>query len=213
MDKAGIWFTDVDRAAATFDAASITGWKDALRARMDDAGYALQDGISSTAVMDNFDFIAGAEVLYMVPGLAEVCPVHVYPSADSPRAADGKASVSLNGLVGALCKEGDWLMVIYETSKGKYRTGWIDASANETLRQVSAVTMPARFEFQSGALLKSAALFDDPVNRAGTLFKLTQGATVTVLDSNLPGLCYVEALHQGQVYRGFIKKDALEIRP
>lgn len=63
----------------------------------------------------NIEFFAGAEALYLCLERDVRCPVHVGSSASSPRAAGGKAAVSLRDWVIALCREGDWLMVLYET--------------------------------------------------------------------------------------------------
>ncbi|MEG0767790.1 MAG: hypothetical protein RR482_08735, partial [Clostridia bacterium] len=123
---AGVYFTNVNKVAATFDPAAIAAVRMELSRLTEGAVY--------------IAYFADAEPLYMALGRDHTCPVYVRPDESSPRAADGKAAVSLNSWVAVLCKEGDWLMVLYETAQDKYRTGWIHASPDEQLTQVASVT-------------------------------------------------------------------------
>lgn len=214
MDKAGLLPISVNRAAATFDQSEILSWRSKMMVALEEGGY--QKGgrfENSVPLLDDFDCIAGAEPLYIALGQATKCPVYAYPSENAPRAANGKAAVSLAGAVGVLCREGDWLMVIYETSENQFRTGWVNPKGNAQLALALQAAMPANFDVyrRECVTTQKATLFDDPLNQSGTLCTLAKGAKVTVLSETWDAwnICYVEAQYNGQLYRGFMAADQL----
>ena len=158
----------------------------------------------------NIEFFAEAEPLYMALGLDKRLPVYVFGNNAAPRAAGGKAAVSLEDWVITLCKRDEWMMVLYETSANHYRTGWVDTSGDPMLTKVCELTMPARFEEGRQAVTnRKTPLWDDPVNASGELVKLKANTAVTVL-WEYGRLCYVEALAQNDVWRGFVDVRCLE---
>lgn len=198
MQTAGILFTSLERSAQRFDPAQIGAAQKRLK------------GDVQGAV--RVEYFAEAEPLYMALGRDVRCPVHVAPDAGSPQAAKGKAAVSLKDWVIVLCKEGDWLMILYETGKGKYRTGWIDASQDEMLMEVAGVTMPAGFQSRPVEVQAETQLYDDPVHDSGVVCSVPSGSRVTILwEGSIEGysedVAYAEARLHGEAWRGFMKWD------
>lgn len=209
LQTAGILFTQPELNAASFDPRVIR-----------EAGQALEERMQGAP---NIEFFAGAEALYLCLERDVRCPVHVGPSASSPRAAGGRAAVSLKDWVIVLCREGDWLMVLYETRPGRYRAGWIDSTQDDMLARVCSLTMPADFNQGSTARLSAAtALWDDPLSHSGEVCALPAGTQLTVLwedglswrkgewwDADAPA--YVQAVQGGQTWRGFVPRSRLEL--
>lgn len=198
LQTAGIWMGSVDIAAATFDPNVIWVARDALQGACQDA--------------PNIEYFADAEPLYMALSLDVKLPVYTAPNAAGARAASGKASVSFDEWVIGLCKTDNWMMVLYETSAGHYRTGWVDTSAHETLKSVCEFVMPAKFlSGQEKKTVLKAPLYDDPINCDKPLLTIPKNTAVTVLwtdDVLLPS--YVQVQTQNDVWRGFVWQSNLE---
>lgn len=197
MDKASLYLGQIDRSAV--DPQSIRQWRDAVGVSEESLGRAAQ-----------MDCIAGAEALYLSPNVTLTCPVHVFPSADSPRSADGKAAVSLNDWSAVLCREGDWLLMLYATGRSSYRTGWVDSRGDEVLQQAASVSMPARFTEESSIVRQKTVLFDDPINQTGPVLTLDPGDKITLLARDWSDMAYAEVQQNGLRYRGFVKTQALK---
>lgn len=209
LATAGISFTKAEQSAAALDPWTLFEQKSALRASMRGA--------------PNIEYFAGAEPLYMRLGKDVRCPVHMSPDVSSPRAGNGKAAVSLRDWVIALCREGDWLMVLYETRPGSYRTGWVDATQDAALARACSLTMPAGFtQGQTARLTARAALWDDPLSHASEVCALPAGTQLSVLwedglawgrgdwfDVDAPA--YVQVVRNGQTWRGFVARNKLEM--
>lgn len=199
MDKASLYLGLIDRSAAAFDPQSIRRWRDAVGVSEESLGRAAQ-----------MDCIAGAEALYLSPNVVRTCPVHVFPSTDSPRSADGKAAVSLNDWSAVLCREGDWLLMLYATGRSSYRTGLVDSRGDEVLQQAASVSMPARFTEESNTVRQKTVLFDDPINQTGPVLTLNPGDKITLLAREWSDMAYAEVQQNGVCYRGFVKTQALD---
>ena len=165
-------------------------------------------------------FFADAKPLCVALNEKKTCPVYTRPSRVSPRAADGKAAVSLEDWVMLLCRKGDWAFVLYETKPGHYRTGWIEGAQNEKLERAVQMTQEAAFLWYGGTINKDTALMDDPVNADGVLGTVPEGTRAAYLDvmearkaddSETEALVYVETTLNGQVWRGFIREDDIDL--
>ena len=163
---------------------------------------------------------ANAEPLCVELNEKMTCPVHTRPSRVSPRAADGKAAVSLEDWVMLLCRKGDWAFVLYETKPGHYRTGWVEGAQNDKLERAVQIAQKAAFAWYGGTINKDTALMDDPVNADGLLGVVTKGTRATYLDvmharktedSEAKTLIYVETTLNGQVWRGFIHEEDIDL--
>ncbi len=200
----------MNREASTFRARDIfdAHWMlmDLLTGELD---LAVREQYVNSALMDNYADIGEAEVLYTHLGIDKTIPVYVYPDARAPRAAKGKAAVSLKDPVAFLCREGDWLLVHYAIGKGKHRTGWVNMHDHPILEQIADVSMEPQFTHDTIQVKKKTALVDDPINVSGTLCTLKKGAKVTVLARKAP-LFYVEAAVGGKTYRGYVESEYLE---
>ena len=197
MHLAGLAFERNERAASAFGPAGGKKRENELKSRMKNAPQ-----------LDGFD---GAEALYVSPGIKVQYPVYTAPDEGSMRGAKGKASVSFNDWVALLGKEGDWLLILYETSSGHYRVGWIDAGEETFLTRMAKYTMPLQYgDRYTETLKEERALFDDPINETGTIVNLPAGHPVTVLQTyfaaagKLHEIAYVETVYNGQALRGFV---------
>ena len=51
-----------------------------------------------------------------------------------------------------LCRKGDWAFVLYETTPGHYRTGWIEGAQNDRLERAVQMTQEAAFAWYGGTI-------------------------------------------------------------
>ena len=201
LQAAGLWFEAIDRSAATFDSKALKA-----------AFKGLKKAMKSAVRVEDF---ADLEPLYAALNEKQFCPVYARPSADSPRAANGKAEVSLSDWLILLAREGDWAFVLYETKPGQYRTGWIEGAQNEKLEQAVRMTKEATYrEAGLARVVKKTALVSDPVTGSGVIGTLKAGTELTHLcwmtaetkeGCDVPYNVYVEVELDGQTWRGFVK--------
>lgn len=201
---------EMNREAASFRARDIfdARWMlmDLLTGELD---LAVRERYVNGALMDNYADIGEAEVLYTHLGIDKTVPVYVYPDKKAPRAAKGKAAVSLKDPAAFLCRDGDWLLVHYEIGEGKHRTGWVNTHDDPILERIADVSMEPQFTHDTIQVKKKTGLVDDPINVSGTLCTLKKGSKVTVLARKAP-LFYVEATVGGKTYRGYVESEYLE---
>ncbi len=190
---AGISYdTDLDTTFAGFNPDQLAQKRDALAKACEKASMPIE-------------YFAGCEPLYIAPGEDTLLPVYVTPYENAPRSAHGKASVSLNDWLCILCKEGDSLMVLYETTPNHFRTGWISPSGIQCLEIAAAYTPEAVWETRPDThAVGPSVLFDDPINRTGTVCLVPDDASLPCLFHLSPTLNYVEYRTNTQVWRGFI---------
>ena len=106
------------------------------------------------------------------PGAEGTVAVHLGPSAQSPRAADGKAAVALDEPFYCYGAEDGWLMIRYSANGGRvWRIGYIDLAA---LPQTGGLEQTPLLPFASetGARVQletDAPLTDDPTGGAEIL--------------------------------------------
>ncbi|MBQ6562454.1 MAG: hypothetical protein IJL88_00980 [Clostridia bacterium] len=202
----------INREASTFRARDIFEAHETLMNLLNwDFDLAIREQYVNAALMDNYADIGEAEVLYACLEMEKTIPVYVYPDSRAPRAAKGKAALSLKEPAAFLCREGDWLMVHYETGKGKHRTGWVNIHEDPILEQIAKVTMEPAFTQDVAKVRKKTMLVDDPINVSGTLCTLKKGTKVTVLARKAP-LFYVEATVGEKMYRGYVESGSLDCR-
>lgn len=197
----GLVFQRIDRSAAALSPSLL--YKLYIQISSERSEVHLPDALPD--LTDDFETLAGGEMLYLSPEIETSVPVYSAPSASALRAANGKAAVSLNAPFGVLgCADG-WLFVLYETSSGKFRTGWVEAAGIEPLEIALAEATPLSFAGNPLTLSSETALFDDPVNRAGALCTLPTGTAVSVLVESGYRMLYVETEKDGARCRGFIE--------
>ena len=201
----------VERRAAFFDPQVIGDAHETLTNLYRDFDPARRERYVDLGLTVDYADIAGAEPLYASLGMDQNVPVYAYPAANAPRAANGRAAVSLNGPVAFLCRENGWLMVLYETGTGGHRTGWISADADPILARIAALTLPARFSRRQAQVIRETALTDDPISGGGVLCPLKKGAEITVL-SDGAALYYAEARVNGKTWRGYVESGCLAVK-
>lgn len=131
-------------------------------------------------------------------------PVYATPDFNGPRAAKGKAAVSLNDWVVVLAKMDNAMCILYEVTPGQYRMGWVDATKDRQLQRLLDITIPAQFmEDTYRQASRGTPLLDDPIHLSGTLLTLKKGARLRVLWEGQYAH-YVEVTRNGQTWWGFV---------
>ena len=132
--------------------------------------------------------------------------VYAAPSTKALRGAKGKAYVSTNGAVQVAGSDGDFLLVMYETSKGSVRVGYVSTKKIKgTVPQAGVLA----FASEKAALTQAVALTDDPARNATSLGKLKKGTEVTIL-AEYQNYYYIESKLSGKAVRGFIPMEAVQ---
>ena len=127
-------------------------------------------------------------------------PVYSAPSSASWRGAKGKARVSTDDTVWAAGYEADWMLVMYETSKGSVRVGYV--SCADVLGPLPSLGTLA-FEREPLTVSKKTAVTDDVTKKKSTITTLKKGTEVTKLCS-WEDWIYIETSVKGKTVRGFI---------
>ena len=152
------------------------------------------------------------EKMLSIPGADGTAAVHLAPSAQSPRAADGRAAVALDEPFYYYGAEDGWLMIRYSVNGGRvWRIGYIDLAA---LPQAGGLEQTPLLPFVSGTservrLETDAQLTDDPTGGAEPLALLPAGTEVTYLAVLPPFYGYVETVLPGGTVRGLVPLTAL----
>ena len=179
-----------------------------VRRDMKDAGTTNPNGKGlPTPPARNLDKLTGFVFLSGMKA-GQKFPVYSAPSADSYRAANGKASVSSNGAVYGMGWDNGWLLVLYETNNGQCRIGYINNIKGDipSLPQLSL----ARVSCQT---LQAVDVTDDPAKTGKAITKLQAGTTVTYLTTmyNSGAWDYIETTIDGKTARGFVAAGTLDI--
>lgn len=210
------WYTpnaDPDNQRACYSQLSSLEWSNErlvkdVRAEMRAMGTKNTGGKNYLDyIEDDFDTLSGFFLVDMKPG--QKFPVFSGPDAASYRGANGKASVSTNGAVYAAGWENGWLLVMYLTNNGGVRVGYIDGS-----KMKDHLTLPKlSFPRTQVTCLETTGLTDDPAMSFTEITTLGKGTQVTYLSEyqNRYAWAYVETTVNGQVVRGFVKADTLDL--
>ena len=139
--------------------------------------------------------------------------VYSAPSASSWIGANGKAKVSMNDEVAAAGQENGWLLVMYETSGGRERVGYINMS--KIKGQVSGANYYKQlsFEYSPATITRACNLTDDPIQQSSQIAGLQPGDYVTYLTTFYGSRAwdYVEVtLADGRTARGFVPTEDLD---
>lgn len=130
-------------------------------------------------------------------------PVYAAPSADSYRAAKGKASVNLKGGVTLMATMGDWDLVSYEVSARTRRIGWIEGQH---------LGDPAPILFTDFPVRSADFLTDDPQWSQYRSFDGTELTGLHLMALLNPFYAYARAVTStGQVVWGFVPVDGVTL--
>lgn len=142
------------------------------------------------------------EIVFETVALQRGQSIAVYsaPSSSAWRGANGKAKVSTNDSFWAAGYENGWMLIMYETSKGSVRVGYIDVnSITGTLPDLGLLA----FDQEKITLSKKAVLTDDIRKQKNKIATLKKGTDVTLLCPYEKWL-YIETVLKGKTVRGFI---------
>lgn len=192
-------FMPVNRDAATFDARTIFTARDTLNGDIEGAPRMLSPFLD-------------AEPMYINLKKDVRLPVYLTPNLTGLRAARGKAAVSLKDWVVVLAKQDSSMCILYETTPGSYRVGWVDGADDPQLRRLLEITMPACFEEnKQGITLRKTTLYDDPLSLSGSVLDLKKGQSFRVLHEGNDSW-YVEIRSKGQIYWGFVNIEDVKMK-
>ena len=124
----------------------------------------------------------------------------------------GRAQYGSPGQARVYGEENGWLLIGYQTSSGRYRLGYIDASAaldKMVDAPADAVLRSLSFDYTPVWLTRDCGLTDDPVISRAPIDSLEAGQDCVFLASLDRAWAYVE-LRTGQEWkRGFLPLDAV----
>ncbi|MDR0896963.1 MAG: hypothetical protein LBN04_03815 [Oscillospiraceae bacterium] len=143
----------------------------------------------------------------------ETHPVYTAPGKDALRGGHGKATVSTNGRITAIGREGDWALIYYELGQGEGRLGYIAKGALRNWAELPDLQWGDAIE----QIDQETPLTDDPQSLR-TLATLPAGTKVTLLANTEDDAAwgYVEATDAaGRRLRGFLPRSAFakEVTP
>lgn len=137
--------------------------------------------------------------------------VYSAPSTKAWRGANSRAQVSTNGDVWVAGRDGDWLLIYYETNKGSVRVGYI--SSSKLRDDVSAI--PAlELAGTQAVITAKCGMTDDMIRNASSMTTIAAGKTVTYLapcyaDNGV--WAYIETTVSKKTARGFVPMDCIDI--
>ena len=123
----------------------------------------------------------------------------------------GKAQYGKGGQARIFGREGNWILIGYETSRGNYRIGYIPYSnASKMTTSGSGYIRTLYFENRSVQVRYTCELTDDPVICHERFYTVNGGTSVTYLAS-YEKWAYVELYmtNENRKARGFIPMDAV----
>ena len=136
--------------------------------------------------------------------------VNVYtgPGYNYIRGANGKAMLSTNGWVDCYGMVGDWYLIEYEISSGRWRRGYINRSDIKGSDRMNGTQIP--YADAEATLRARVDMTDDPKLSGNTLMTLRQGQTVTVRFFEDEWAC-VCAQSAAGLAQGYVPAGALEL--
>jgi hypothetical protein len=105
--------------------------------------------------------------------------------------------------------ENGWILMGYGLSDGRYRIGWVEASALPADAHVSELA----FAHSPAKAVNLVRVYDDPIMKPTTVFEIQPGGTFTVLATQRDGYyAYIETEYNGQPYRGFVNQKNIQLQ-
>lgn len=139
--------------------------------------------------------------------------VYSGPGTKYYRGANGKATVSANGAIYIAGREGDWVLVQYDTNDGTTRVGYIDANYIDNLRELEIPEL--EFEYREVTVRTDYELTDDPKVYERVIGQVKAGEPITYLIGYRTGdmnWAYVEAeAENGKKARGFVPAELIMV--
>jgi len=126
--------------------------------------------------------------------------------------AGGWAKASTDAALYAAGKENGWAMVMYGTSGGSVRVGWVDLSQFKYNTKILKLD-ELNFSYRSATITSGCVMTDDPVLDNSDVAYLGYGARVTYLGSfyKYRNWAYVETWVDGHPIRGFVPMECVSV--
>lgn len=133
-------------------------------------------------------------------------PVYSGPGAHYYQASGAVVSGGRSRVYGS---EGDWILMGYGLSDGRYRIGWVSKSALPAGASVPELA----FAHQPAKAINLVRVYDDPIMKPTTVFEIQPGGTFQVLATQRDGYyAYIETEFNGQPYRGFVNQKNIQLQ-
>lgn len=139
-------------------------------------------------------------------------PVYSGPGHEYVRGANGWAKAYTDEPLLAAGTENGWALVMYETSNGSVRVGYVEMDQfhyNTDILKLSELS----FDYRQATITKGCTLTDDPVLNNRNLAYLTQGTSVTCLASFYMhrSWAYIETWVDGRPIRAFVPENCVSL--
>ena len=134
------------------------------------------------------------------------------PGVEYGRCNNGWAKADTDEPLYAAGMENGWALVMYGTSGGSVRVGWVDLSQfkyNTNILKLKEI----QFEYKTAKIKSDCVLTDDPVLDNRDLGYLYTGTTVTYLGSfyKYRQWAYIETWMEGRPIRAFVPMDCISV--
>lgn len=142
----------------------------------------------------------------------QTLPVYRGPGTEYGRGNNGWAKASTDDVVYAAGKENGWALIMYGTSGGSVRVGWVDLGQFKYDTKILKLEN-IHFEYRNATVTSGCTLTDDPALNNRDLAYLPYGTRVTYLGSFYKhrNWAYVETWVEGRPIRAFVPMDCLSI--
>ena len=142
----------------------------------------------------------------------QTLPVYFGPGHEYGRGANGYAKASTDDAVYAAGTENGWALVMYETSGGSVRVGYVDMQQfyyNTNVLRLQELS----FDYARATITQSCTLTDDPMLNKRDLAFLSQGTRVTYLASLYlhRNWAYIETWVDGRPMRAFVPDECVTL--
>ena len=136
----------------------------------------------------------------------------LWPGHEYGRGANGWAKAYTDEPLYAAGTENGWALVLYETSGGSVRVGYVDMDQfyyNTSVLQLSELS----FDYARATITKGCILTDDPMLNNRDLAFLSQGTKVTYLASLYMhrNWAYIETWVDGRPIRAFVPAECVSV--
>lgn len=134
-------------------------------------------------------------------------PVYSGPGYEYYRASNGWAKVSTDEAIWAAGREDNWVLILYEISRG-YRVGYIDRSTLQYTLSADELS----FSYTSAKISQSCSMTQDPISANGkAIVSLSSGDQVTYLADyyDKESWAYIEVKASGEWVRGFVPLNCI----
>lgn len=138
--------------------------------------------------------------------------VYQGPGVEYGRGNNGWAKASTDEALYAAGMENGWALVMYGTSGGSVRVGWVDLS--QFKYNINRLKLKEiKFEYKTATIKSDCIMTDDPVLDNRDLGYLYNGTKVTYLGSfyKYRNWAYIETWMEGHPIRAFVPMECVSV--